>query len=234
MASISKRQRHWAKTYDLSRSYLIDEALSIARKCASSKFVESIECSFALGIDASKSDQSVRGASVLPHGLGKKLRVAVFASEDRADEAKEAGADKVGMEDLAEDIKAGNLDYQAIIATPAAMRIVGQLGQLLGPKGLMPNPKLGTVTEDIGQAVKNAKSGQVNFRADKGGIVNCPIGKANFSIEQLRENLVHLYDDLAKAKPAASKGVYFRRVSVCCTMGPGVSLDLGSIKPKDE
>ncbi|MCA8837225.1 MAG: 50S ribosomal protein L1 [Gammaproteobacteria bacterium] len=232
MTRLTKKQKKWAETYDLDRSYSLAEALAIVRKCAISKFKESIECSFALGIDAGKSDQAVRGASVLPHGLGKDVRVAVFASEERAAEATEAGATKVGLEDLAEEVKRGNIDFDVVIATPAAMRIVGQLGQILGPRGLMPNPKLGTVTEDIQLAVKNARSGQVRFRADKGGIVNCAVGKAEFTIDTLRENIAHLYEDLMRAKPATSKGVYFRRLSVSSTMGPGLSVDLSSVKPK--
>lgn len=225
MAKISKRAKSWEGKIDPNRHYNIDEALALVKNCASAKFAESIDVSINLGIDPKKSDQVVRGSSVLPNGTGRDVRVAVFAQGEMADAAKAAGADAVGMEDLAEAIKKGDMDYGVVIAAPDAMRIVGQLGRVLGPRGLMPNPKVGTVTPDVAAAVKNAKGGQVRFRADKAGIVHCTIGKATFEVSALRENLEFLLADLKKLKPAAAKGIYFEKISMSSTMGPGVTLD---------
>jgi len=201
----------------------------VVKKGATAKFDESVDVAVNLGIDAKKSDQAVRGSVVLPSGTGKKVRVAVFAQGDKAAAAKAAGAELVGMEDLAEVIKSGKIEFDVAIASPDAMRVVGQLGQILGPRGLMPNPKVGTVTPDVAGAVKNAKAGQVQYRADKAGIVQCTIGRASFSADQLKDNLSALVDALNKAKPAASKGVYLKKVSVSSTMGPGVRIDVTSL-----
>ena len=230
MATITKRQKAMqGKVADTQKLYAIIDALAIVKECATAKFDESIDVAVQLGIDAKKSDQVVRGAVVLPHGTGKTKRVAVFAQGAKADEARAAGADVVGMEDLAEQVKAGNLNFDVVIASPDTMRIVGTLGQILGPRGLMPNPKVGTVTPDVATAVKNAKAGQVQFRVDKGGIIHGTIGRRSFDSDKLKENLAALMDALTKAKPAASKGVYLRKIAVSSTMGIGVRVDTQSI-----
>ncbi len=229
MARSSNRYKAIAGKVDRNQIYLLDEALTVIKSTANAKFDESIDVAINLGIDAKKSDQAVRGSVVLPAGTGKTVRVAVFAQGDKAKEAEEAGADIVGFEDLAAEIKAGNINFDVAIASPDAMRVVGQLGQILGPRSLMPNPKVGTVTTDVATAVKNAKAGQVQFRADKTGIVHCTIGRASFEAEALKKNLAALVDALNKAKPATSKGVYLRRVSVSSTMGIGVRVDQASI-----
>jgi len=229
MPFVAKRMKPWKDALPPGKSYPIDDALKLVKEFAKAKFNESVDAAVNLGIDATKSDQQVRGSTVMPHGIGKTVRVAVFTSGKNADAAKAAGADIVGMEDLAEQVKAGNMDFDVVIASPDAMRIVGQLGQILGPRGLMPNPKVGTVSPDVAGAVKNAKSGQVRYRVDKAGIVHCTIGKVSFEPEQLRENLQALLADLQKAKPATSKGVYLKRITVSSTMGPGVQVDQGSL-----
>lgn len=225
MAAISKRRKTFAGKVDRAKSYAALDAMQIVKETATARFDESVDAAVNLGIDAKKSDQSVRGSVVLPAGTGKKVRVAVFAQGDKAEAAKAAGADLVGMEDLAESVKAGKIDFDVVVAAPEAMRVVGQLGQILGPRGLMPNPKVGTVTPDVAGAVKNAKGGQVQFRADKGGIVQCRIGRASFTPEQLRDNLAALVEALNRAKPAHAKGVYLRKVWVSSTMGVGVKVD---------
>jgi large subunit ribosomal protein L1 len=230
MATLTKRQKAMqGKVADTQKLYAIIDALAIVKECATAKFDESIDVAVQLGIDAKKSDQVVRGAVVLPHGTGKTKRVAVFAQGAKAEEAKAAGADVVGMEDLAEQIKGGNLNFDVVIASPDTMRIVGTLGQILGPRGLMPNPKVGTVTPDVATAVKNAKAGQVQFRVDKGGIIHGTIGRRSFDSDKLKENLAALVDALSKAKPAASKGVYLRKIAVSSTMGIGVRVDTQSL-----
>lgn len=229
MSALTKRQKAQAGLVELNKSYAVLDALSIVKKGATSKFDESVDVAVNLGIDAKKSDQSVRGSVVLPAGTGKKVRVAVFAQGEKAAAAKAAGADIVGFEDLAEVIKSGKIEFDVAIASPDAMRVVGQLGQILGPRGLMPNPKVGTVTPDVVGAVKNAKAGQVQYRADKAGIVQCTIGRASFSPEQLQENLSALVDALNKSKPTSAKGVYLRKVSISSTMGPGVRIDVASL-----
>jgi large subunit ribosomal protein L1 len=230
MANLTKRQKAMqGKVADTQKLYAIIDALAIVKECATAKFDESIDVAVQLGIDAKKSDQVVRGAVVLPHGTGKTKRVAVFAQGAKADEARAAGADIVGMEDLAEQVKAGNLNFDVVIASPDTMRIVGTLGQILGPRGLMPNPKVGTVTPDVATAVRNAKAGQVQFRVDKGGIIHGTIGRRSFDSDKLKANLAALIDALAKAKPAASKGVYLRKIAVSSTMGIGVRVDTQSI-----
>jgi large subunit ribosomal protein L1 len=229
MAQLTKRQKAMQGKADTVKLYPIGEALSLVKECATAKFDESIDVAVRLGIDAKKSDQVVRGAVVLPHGTGKTKRVAVFAQGAKAEEARAAGADIVGMEDLAEQIKAGNMNFDVVIASPDTMRIVGTLGQILGPRGLMPNPKVGTVTPDVATAVKNAKAGQVQFRVDKGGIIHGTIGRRSFDSDKLQANLVALIDALAKAKPASSKGVYLRKIAVSSTMGIGVRVDTQSI-----
>lgn len=228
MGKISKRFKKVKETVDRNKFYGLDEALSLAKQNASAKFDESIDIAVNLGVDARKSDQLVRGSVVLPKGTGKTVRVAVFAQADKANEASEAGADIVGFEDLAEKVKSGQMDFDVVIATPDAMRIVGQLGQILGPRGLMPNPKVGTVTPNVSEAVKNAKAGQVQFRTDKAGIVHCTIGRASFSEADLLENFKALIDALNKNKPSSSKGVYLKRVALSSTMGPGLRLDQAS------
>ena len=228
MAKISKRTKQVREAVDSNKFYGLEEALGLAKKGATAKFDESIDVAVNLGVDARKSDQVVRGAVVLPKGTGKSVRVAVFAQAEKAKEATEAGADIVGFEDLAEKVKSGSMDFDVVIATPDAMRIVGQLGQILGPRGLMPNPKVGTVTPNVTEAVKNAKAGQVQYRTDKAGIVHCTIGRASFSDQDLVENFKALIDALNKSKPSSSKGVYLRRVAISSTMGPGVRLDQGS------
>ncbi len=229
MAKLTKRQKTYAGKVESTKLYPLDAALGIVKECATAKFDESIDVSVQLGIDAKKSDQVVRGAVVMPNGTGKTKRVAVFAQGAKADEARAAGADIVGMEDLAEQVKAGNLNFDVVIASPDTMRIVGTLGQILGPRGLMPNPKVGTVTPDVAQAVKNAKAGQVQFRVDKAGIVHATIGRRSFDSDKLVGNLRALIEALNKAKPATSKGVYLRKVAVSSTMGVGVRVDAASI-----
>ena len=229
MAALTKRRKAAREKVDSTKSYLIDEALSLVKELATAKFPESIDVSVNLGVDPRKSDQVVRGSTVLPNGTGKTVRVAVFAQGENAEKAKAAGADVVGFEDLAETVKAGQLDFDVVIATPDAMRVVGQLGQILGPRGLMPNPKVGTVTADVESAVNNAKAGQVRYRTDKAGIIHCPIGRADFEVPALIENLSALLADLKKAKPASSKGQYVKKLTVSSTMGPGVSVDRSSI-----
>jgi large subunit ribosomal protein L1 len=215
----------WKSKLAPGKQYAIDEALGLVKQFASTKFNESVDVAVNLGIDASKSDQQVRGSTVMPNGIGKSVRVAVFTSGKNQDAARAAGADLVGLEDLAEQVKAGQINFDVVIASPDAMRIVGQLGQILGPRGLMPNPKVGTVTPDVANAVKNAKAGQVRYRVDKAGIVHCTIGKTAFEVTALRENLVALVADLQRAKPATSKGIYLKRVTLSSTMGPGVVVD---------
>ncbi|MCZ7566462.1 MAG: 50S ribosomal protein L1 [Burkholderiales bacterium] len=230
MARLTKRQKSLAGAVDRARSYPVGEALEAVKKTAVAKFDESIDVAVNLGVDAKKSDQAVRGSVVLPAGTGKKVRVAVFAQGERAEAARAAGADVVGMEDLAEKVKAGQIDFDVAIASPDAMRVVGQLGQILGPRGLMPNPKVGTVTQDVATAVKNARAGQVQYRTDKAGIVHCSIGRASFTVDQLRDNLAALVDALNKAKPSGTKGIYLRKLAVSSTMGPGVRVDIASLQ----
>jgi len=229
MSQPSKRQKTYAGKVDSTKLYPLVDALGIVKECATAKFDESIDVSVQLGIDAKKSDQVVRGAVVMPNGTGKTKRVAVFAQGAKAEEAKAAGADVVGMEDLAEQVKAGNLNFDVVIASPDTMRIVGTLGQILGPRGLMPNPKVGTVTPDVATAVKNAKAGQVQFRVDKAGIVHATIGRRSFESDKLVGNLRALIEALNKAKPATSKGIYLRKVALSSTMGVGVRVDAASI-----
>lgn len=229
MPKLTKKQKALQGKVDSNKLYPIIDALSIIKECATAKFDESIDVAVQLGVDAKKSDQVVRGAVVLPNGTGKTSRVAVFAQGAKAEEAKAAGADIVGFEDLAADIKAGKMDFDVVIASPDAMRIVGTLGQVLGPRGLMPNPKVGTVTPDVATAVKNAKAGQVQFRVDKAGIVHGTIGRRSFESDKLQGNLAALIEALNKAKPASSKGQYLRKVAVSSTMGVGVRVDVGSI-----
>lgn len=229
MAKLTKRKKIFREKISAGQFYPLDDALSLIKELASAKFSETVEVSINLGVDPRKSDQVVRGSTVLPKGSGRTTRVAVFAQGDNVDKAKAAGADIVGFEDLAEQIKAGELNFDVVIATPDAMRVVGQLGQILGPRGLMPNPKVGTVTPDVEKAVQNAKAGQVQFRADKAGIVHCPIGKVEFSVGDLQENLLALLSDLNKAKPAAAKGIYLQKLTISSTMGPGIPVDQTSI-----
>ncbi len=226
---MSKRKKAYREKVDSQKQYEIDEALGLVKELASAKFPESVDVSVNLGVDPRKSDQVVRGSTVLPNGTGKTVRVAVFAQGENAEKATAAGADIVGFEDLAESVKGGDLNFDVVIATPDAMRVVGQLGQILGPRGLMPNPKVGTVTADVEVAVKNAKAGQVRYRTDKAGIIHCPIGRADFEVNALKENLDALLVDLKKAKPAAAKGQYVRKLTVSSTMGPGVAVDRGSV-----
>jgi large subunit ribosomal protein L1 len=227
--AMSKRKKVAREKVDSEKTYQIDEALGLVKELATAKFPESVDVAVNLGVDPRKSDQVVRGSTVLPNGTGKTVRVAVFAQGDNADKAQAAGADVVGFEDLAESIKGGDLNFDVVIATPDAMRVVGQLGQILGPRGLMPNPKVGTVTADVETAVKNAKAGQVRYRTDKAGIIHCPIGRADFEIPALMENLNTLLADLKRAKPAAAKGAYVKKLTVSSTMGPGVSVDRSSV-----
>ena len=229
MPKISKRFSRLRELVDKDKIYGLDEAINLVKKTATAGFKESVDVSVQLGIDAKKSDQNVRGALVLPEGSGKKVRVAVFAQGEKAEEAKSAGADKVGLEDLAAEIKAGKLDFDTLVATPDTMRIVGSLGQILGPRGLMPNPKVGTVTPDVKKAVSDAKSGQIQFRTDKGGIVHCSIGKSEFEAEKLKNNLKALVEGLNKAKPVASKGVYLKKIAMSTTMGPGIRVEPQSV-----
>ncbi len=229
MARLTKRERFIREKVDTQRIYPAKDAFTLLKEVSIVKFIETVEVAVNLGVDPRRSDQVVRGATVLPHGTGKSVRVAVFAQGANAEAAKAAGADVVGFEDLAESIKAGNLDFDVVIATPDAMRIVGQLGQILGPRGLMPNPKVGTVAMDPAAAVRNAKAGQVRYRTDKAGIIHCPIGKVNFEEDALLENLNALLADLNKAKPSAAKGVYLKRITVSTTMGPGLHVDQASL-----
>ena len=229
MPKISKRFNSLRELVDKDKIYGLDEAINLVKKTATAGFKESVDVSVQLGIDAKESDQNVRGALVLPEGSGKKVRVAVFAQGEKAEEAKSAGADKVGLEDLAAEIKAGKLDFDTLVATPDTMRIVGSLGQILGPRGLMPNPKVGTVTPDVKKAVSDAKSGQIQFRTDKGGIVHCSIGKSEFEAEKLKNNFKALVEGLNKAKPAASKGVYLKKIAMSTTMGPGIRVEPQSV-----
>jgi large subunit ribosomal protein L1 len=229
MAKLSKAQKTSRERIDRGKVYSADEALGLVRELAGAKFSESVDVAINLGVDPKKSDQVVRGSTVLPNGTGKVVRVAVFTQGDNVDAATEAGADIVGLEDLAEKVQAGELDFDVVIASPDAMRVVGKLGQILGPRGLMPNPKVGTVTPDVAAAVKNAKAGQVRYRTDKAGIIHCQIGKTNFEVDALKENLSALLADLEKAKPASAKGVYMKRVSVSSTMGPGLTLDRATL-----
>jgi large subunit ribosomal protein L1 len=225
MARLSKKQKAIAEKIDRNKIYAIDDAMALVIDLPKAKFTESVDVAVNLGVDPRKSDQVVRGSTVLPHGTGKTVKVAVFAQGENADKAKEAGADIVGFEDLAEDIKKGNMDFDVVIATPDAMRVVGTLGQILGPRGLMPNPKVGTVTPDVEGAVKNAKAGQVRYRTDKAGIIHCPIGNVEFDANKLKENLEALVADLKKAKPASAKGQYLKKVTVSTTMGAGIAID---------
>ena len=225
----SKRKKTAREKIDSTKAYQLDEALGLVKEMATAKFPESIDVWVNLGVDPRKSDQVVRGSTVLPNGTGKTVRVAVFAQGENADKASAAGADIVGFEDLAETVKAGELNFDVVIATPDAMRVVGKLGQILGPRGLMPNPKVGTVTADVETAVNNAKAGQVRYRTDKAGIIHCPIGRADFEVPALKENLETLITDLKKAKPASAKGAYVKKLTVSSTMGPGVSVDRASV-----
>jgi large subunit ribosomal protein L1 len=229
MAAVSKRAQPWKARLVPGKQYPLEEALTMVKEFATAKFPESIDASVNLGIDASKSDQQVRGSTVMPHGIGKSVRVAVFTSGKNQDAARAAGADVVGLEDLAEKVKAGEINFDVVVASPDAMRVVGQLGQILGPRGLMPNPKVGTVTPDVAGAVRNAKAGQVRYRVDKAGIVHVPIGRAGFEVGALKDNLLALIGDLQKAKPAASKGIYLKRITVSSTMGPGIAIDQSSL-----
>ncbi len=230
MAKVTKRRKAMAEKLELGKIYPAEEGLALVNELAGAKFAESIDVSVNLGVDPRKSDQVVRGSTVLPNGTGKTVRVAVFAQGENAEKATAAGADIVGFEDLAEAIKGGEMNFDVVIATPDAMRVVGQLGQVLGPRGLMPNPKVGTVTPDVETAVKNAKAGQVRYRTDKGGIIHCPIGKVGFEVQALRENLVALLNDLKKAKPASAKGIFVKKLVVSSTMGPGITIDQGTIE----
>ena len=229
MARESKAKKSAREKIDSTAAYAIDDALNLVKELAVAKFPESVDVSVNLGVDPRKSDQVVRGSTVLPNGTGKSVRVAVFAQGDNADKATAAGADIVGFEDLAESVKKGEMNFDVVIATPDAMRVVGQLGQILGPRGLMPNPKVGTVTADVEGAVKNAKAGQVRYRTDKAGIIHCPIGRADFEVPALKENLEALLADLKKAKPASAKGAYLKKLTVSSTMGPGVTVDRQTI-----
>lgn len=229
MAKLSKKAKLIAAKVDKSKQYSITEGVALLKEFANPKFNEAVDVSIVLGVDPRKSDQNVRSASVLPHGTGKTVRVAVFAQGENANAAEAAGADVVGMEDLAEQVKKGEMNFDVVIASPDVMRIVGQLGQILGPRGLMPNPKVGTVTADVATAVRNAKSGQVRYRTDKGGIVHCSIGKVSFDTVLLKENLEFLIADLKKAKPSTAKGIYLQKVVISSTMGPGLSIEQTSI-----
>lgn len=229
MSKISKRRKAFQEKIEVGKAYSFDEALKLAKECATVKFKEGIDVAIRLGIDARKSEQAVRGATVLPNGTGKTVRIAVFAQGDNAKKAKDAGADIVGFEDLAEKVKKGEMDFDVVIATPDSMRVVGQLGQILGPRGMMPNPKVGTVSADVVGAVKNAKAGQVQYRTDKSGIVHCTIGKVDFEDSALKQNIEALLVDLKKAKPAVAKGTYLKKLVISSTMGPGVLVDIASL-----
>ena len=226
---LSKRQKPFVDKVQLGKQYALDQAIAILKECATAKFKETVDVAINLGVDASKSDQNVRGSTVLPHGAGKGVKVAVFAQGAKADEAKAAGADIVGMQDLADKMKAGDLQWQVVIAAPDAMRVVGALGQVLGPRGLMPNPKTGTVTPDVATAVKNAKAGTAKYRTDKAGILHCSVGLAEFAPEKIKENLVAVVRDVRKHKPASSKGVFIKKVTLSSTMGPGIRVDVGTL-----
>jgi large subunit ribosomal protein L1 len=234
MAKQTKARKTQLTKFERGKAYPAEEALKLVKELAHAKFVESIDVAINLGIDPKKSDQVVRGSTVLPNGTGKKVRVAVFTQGANAEAAKQAGADVIGMEDLAERIQGGDLDFNVVIASPDAMRVVGKLGQILGPRGLMPNPKVGTVSADVATAVRNAKAGQVRYRADKAGTVHCVIGKVSFEVEALKQNLAALVADLNKSKPASAKGVYMQKVSVSSTMGPGVLVDQSSLVTAEE
>ena len=229
MAKLSKRVRAFRERVDANHSYPVDEAVALLKEFGTAKFNETIEVAVNLGVDARKSDQGVRGATTLPHGTGSEVRIAVFAQGDSADKARELGADFVGMEELAEQVKGGMMDFDVVIASPDAMRVVGTLGQVLGPRGLMPNPKTGTVTPDIEAAIQNAKAGQMRFRSDKNGIIHGGIGKVSFEPDAIKGNLVAVLSDLKKAKPATAKGIYVRKVTLSTTMGPGVTIDHNAI-----
>ena len=229
MATSTKRRQAAAEKVDREKAYEVNDALGLVKELATAKFKESIDIAVNLGVDPRKSDQVVRGSTVLPNGTGKTVRVAVFAQGENADKATAAGADVVGFDDLAETVKSGEMNFDVVIATPDAMRVVGQLGQILGPRGLMPNPKVGTVTADVETAVKNAKAGQVRYRTDKAGIIHCAIGRADFEVDALKENLEALLADLKKAKPSSAKGSYFKKMTVSSTMGPSVAVDRASV-----
>ena len=229
MAKLTKRMRVIREKVDVTKEYEINEAVALLKELATAKFVESVDVAVNLGIDARKSDQNVRGATVLPHGTGREIRVAVFTQGANAEAAKEAGADVVGMEDLAEQVKKGEMNFDVVVASPDAMRVVGQLGTILGPRGLMPNPKVGTVTPNVAEAVKNAKAGQVRYRNDKNGIIHTTIGKVDFDANQLQENLEALLIAIKKAKPSQAKGTYLKKVSISTTMGAGVALDQATL-----
>ncbi|MDH5433288.1 MAG: 50S ribosomal protein L1 [Gammaproteobacteria bacterium] len=233
MAKLSKRQKQINEKIEKDKVYTVEEALALIKEVSSVKFDETIDAAVNLGVDPRKSDQVVRGATVLPNGTGKDVRVAVFTQGPSADAAKEAGADVVGMDDLAEEVKKGNLNFDVVIASPDAMRVVGQLGQILGPRGLMPNPKVGTVTPDVATAVTNAKSGQVQYRTDKNGIIHAPLGKNSFEVKALAENLGALIGALKKAKPTSAKGTYFKKLSLSSTMGPGLAVDISTVEVKE-
>lgn len=229
MAGLSKRVREAREKFDAGKSYAVLDALNLLKENATAKFDETVEVAINLGVDPRKSDQIVRGSTVLPQGTGKVVKVAVFAQGDQADEAKAAGAEYTGMQDLAEQVQGGMMDFSVVIAAPDAMPVVGKLGKLLGPRGLMPNPKTGTVTKDTGQAVRNAKAGQVRYRTDKNGIIHCGIGKTSFAAEALKDNLDTLLADLKKAKPSAAKGIYLKKISLSTTMGPGIMVDQAAL-----
>ena len=230
MAKLNKRQKAIQEKLEHGKLYLVDDALNLLKDMPKTKFTESVDVSINLGVDPRKSDQNVRGSSVLPNGTGKVVRVAVFTQGDNVDKAQKAGADVVGMQELADTMKGGDLSYDVVIASPDAMGVVGQLGQILGPRGLMPNPKVGTVTPDVATAVKNAKSGQVRYRADKAGIVHCSVGTVKFDVPQLKQNIEGLIADLVKAKPTAAKGVYLKKIAISSTMGPGLVIDQTSLE----
>ena len=230
MVSATKRNKAIREQIEAGKVYLVDDAFELLKKLSGVKFTESVDVAIRLGVDPRKSDQNVRGATVLPNGTGKSVRVAVFTQGDNVEKALEAGADVVGMDDLHDQIKGGDLNFDVVIATPDAMRVVGKLGQVLGPRGLMPNPKVGTVATDVAAAVRNAKAGQVRFRTDKGGIIHSTIGKVDFEVEALRGNLTALLSDLVKLKPASAKGQYLRKVAISTTMGPGLVVDHSAIK----
>lgn len=229
MSKLTKRQKVISEKVVIGKLYAADEAISLLNELPTAKFKEALDIAINLGVDPRKSDQVVRGASVLPNGTGKNVRVAVFAQGDNAEAAKAAGADIVGFEDLAEKIKGGEMDFDVVIASPDAMRVVGRLGQILGPRGLMPNPKVGTVTPDVANAVKNAKAGQVRYRTDKAGIIHCSVGQVGFDADAVKQNLEHLLVDLKKAKPATTKGIYIKKITISSTMGPGLTIDQGSL-----
>jgi large subunit ribosomal protein L1 len=230
MSKFTKRRKVINEKFTMGKQYSLVEAIEVLKSLPPLKFIESVDVSVNLGVDTKKSDQTVRSAVVLPHGTGRKVKVGVFAQGEHAESAKTAGADVIGFEDLAEKIKKGIIEFDVLIATPDAMRIVGQLGQILGPRGLMPNPKIGTVTADIAGAVKNAKGGQVSYRADKGGVVHCTIGKVGFVIDALKENLISLLNDLKRVKPSGAKGIYIKKIVLSSTMGPGLLIDQASIE----